>query len=62
MAIFTILNILPFVLANPPGIPSASKAESQLAGLTVASGSHKGYDRDLFPHWITRHGYCIQLQ
>lgn len=38
------------------------KAESQVADLIVASGSHKRYDRNLFPHWIARHGYCIQLQ
>ncbi|KAJ5775006.1 uncharacterized protein N7511_000017 [Penicillium nucicola] len=42
---------------SPPGIPSSSTAKSELAGLTVAAqGSQDGYDRDLFPHWITKNG------
>lgn len=42
-----------------PGIPSASSAQSQLNGLTVASaGSSSGYSRDLFPHWSTVSGAC----
>ncbi|KAJ5146122.1 uncharacterized protein N7515_000686 [Penicillium bovifimosum] len=44
---------------SPPGIPSGSAAKSELAGLTVAAqGSQTGYDRDLFPHWITISGKC----
>jgi hypothetical protein len=42
---------------SPPGIPSSSTAKSELAGLTVAAqGSQDGYDRDKFPHWITKNG------
>jgi hypothetical protein len=42
---------------SPPGIPSASTAISELAGLTVAvQGSQDGYSRALFPHWITQSG------
>jgi len=45
--------------ATPPGIPSLSTAQSQLAALTVAAESHQTtYDRDLFPHWITISGAC----
>ncbi|KAJ5795360.1 hypothetical protein N7457_001959 [Penicillium paradoxum] len=45
--------------ACPPGIPSGSTAKTELAGLTVAAqGSQTGYDRDLFPHWITISGTC----
>ena len=48
-------HILPLVLATAPGIPFASTARSELSKLTVASaGGQDGYDRDLFPHWITR--------
>ncbi len=45
--------------ATPPNIPSASTAQSELNGLTVAAeGSMSGYSRDLFPHWITISGSC----
>lgn len=45
--------------ALPPGIPSASSAQSQLNVLTVrAEGSLTGYSRDLFPHWVTISGAC----
>lgn len=45
--------------ALPPGIPSASTAQSQLNALTVrAEGSLTGYSRDLFPHWSTVSGSC----
>ncbi|KAF4547653.1 Hypothetical protein D9617_38g090930 [Elsinoe fawcettii] len=45
--------------AAPPGIPSASAAQTQLNGLTVrATGSSSGYSRDLFPHWSTVSGSC----
>jgi hypothetical protein len=45
--------------ALPPGIPSASAAQSELAGLTVAAnGSMDGYSRDEFPTWITIEGNC----
>ncbi|KAL1845918.1 hypothetical protein VTK73DRAFT_414 [Phialemonium thermophilum] len=46
-------------MPTPPGIPSASSARTQLAGLTVqASGSTSGYSRDLFPHWHIVSGNC----
>lgn len=57
MAKFIALIVLPLALAKPPGIPSVSTATSQLAELTVSAGSQDDYDRDLFPHWITRDGY-----
>jgi hypothetical protein len=45
--------------ATPPGIPSASTAQAQLDGLTVADeGSMAGYSRSLFPHWSTVSGSC----
>ncbi|KAL4939812.1 hypothetical protein BDV06DRAFT_29760 [Aspergillus oleicola] len=47
------------VVATPPGIPSTSTAESQLAALTVAAaGASADYDRDLFPHWISQGNSC----
>lgn len=47
------------VARAPPNIPSASQAQSQLSGLTVApQGPQTGYSRDLFPHWITQSGTC----
>ena len=57
MAKFIAIIVLPLALATPPGIPSVSTATSQLAELTVSAGSQDGYDRDLFPHWITKDGY-----
>ncbi|KAF2457678.1 hypothetical protein BDY21DRAFT_385890 [Lineolata rhizophorae] len=46
-------------MPTPPNIPSTSAAYSQLAGLTVAAqGSGDGYDRDLFPHWISQGNSC----
>ncbi len=56
-------SILPVLLAasaslvgaTPPGIPSTSVAETQLAALTVAeAGASSDYDRDLFPHWSSQ--------
>ena len=45
--------------AEPPGIPSATTARSELAALRVATdGSMSGYSRDLFPHWHTVSGAC----
>ncbi|KAL4892026.1 hypothetical protein BDV59DRAFT_202925 [Aspergillus ambiguus] len=49
----------PAPMPTPPGIPSASQAENQLAGLKVAAqGSSSGYDRDLFPHWDSQGNSC----
>jgi hypothetical protein len=63
--IFITLFLAPLSLAAPvpipapPGVPSTSDAESELASLTVApQGSQDGYSRDLFPHWITISGKC----
>jgi hypothetical protein len=45
--------------ATPPGIPSSTTAQSELATLTVAAdGSLTGYSRDLFPHWISQGNSC----
>ncbi|MCR3721311.1 MULTISPECIES: HNH endonuclease family protein [Prauserella salsuginis group] len=45
--------------AEPPGIPTPTEAETQLAELTVAEdGSMDGYDRDLFPHWNSHEDNC----
>ena len=43
----------------PPGIPSTSAAQTQLNGLTVRpKNSGAGYDRSLFPHWVTVQSPC----
>ncbi|KOX19652.1 HNH endonuclease family protein [Nocardiopsis sp. NRRL B-16309] len=43
----------------PPGIPSTSAAQSQLDSLTVRpKNSGAGYDRSLFPHWVTVESPC----
>lgn len=57
MSKFIVFAILPLALASPPGISSVSTSKSQLTDLTLGSGSVDGYDRDLFPHWITQKGY-----
>lgn len=45
--------------ALPPGIPSKATAIAELADLTVSDESTMtGYDRDLFPTWITIEGTC----
>ncbi|KAL4882263.1 hypothetical protein BJY04DRAFT_217585 [Aspergillus karnatakaensis] len=44
--------------ATPPGIPSASVAQTQLDALTVGTGASSGYDRDLFNHWINQGDGC----
>jgi len=43
---------------TPPGIPSTSGAQSQLAALSVRTTDATGYSRSKFPHWITIHGAC----
>ncbi|KAI1770020.1 hypothetical protein F4818DRAFT_277120 [Hypoxylon cercidicola] len=49
----------PMPMPTPPGIPSASSARSQLAGLTTAAAVDDGtYERDLFPTWDTITGTC----
>ncbi|CAM5692183.1 hypothetical protein STENM327S_02094 [Streptomyces tendae] len=44
----------PAASAALPTPVSAATARTYLASLTVASEDRTGYDRDLFPHWITR--------
>jgi hypothetical protein len=45
--------------AEPPGIPDAATAKSDLAALTVKpDGSLDGYSRDKFPHWIDQGNSC----
>lgn len=45
--------------AAPPTPPSASEALTMLDGLPVETeGSMDGYDRDLFPHWLSQGDSC----
>ncbi|KAA8642827.1 hypothetical protein EYZ11_005777 [Aspergillus tanneri] len=54
-----VVSSLVAALPTPPGIPSTSTAQSQLAKLKVApQGSGDDYDRDLFPHWINQGHEC----
>ena len=48
----------PTASAALPTPVSAATARSYLASLTVATESRTGYDRDLFPTWITIEGTC----
>lgn len=48
----------PTASAALPTPVSASTARSYLATLTVATEDRTGYNRDLFPHWITQSGSC----
>ncbi|MCK1796113.1 HNH endonuclease family protein [Streptomyces sp. XM4193] len=49
----------PAAQAAPPTPPSKAEALSLLNGLPVAApGSMDGYDRDLFPHWISQGDNC----
>ncbi|AWE50033.1 MULTISPECIES: HNH endonuclease family protein [Streptomyces] len=48
----------PTASAALPTPVSAATARSYLAQLTVATENRTGYDRDLFPHWITQSGTC----
>ncbi|MYR41784.1 HNH endonuclease family protein [Streptomyces sp. SID5910] len=48
----------PAASAALPTPVSAATARSYLASLTVATENRTGYDRDLFPHWITQSGTC----
>jgi hypothetical protein len=55
----------PAQAVRPPGIPSASTAQSELNALTVAAESHGStYDRSLFPHWrsVSGTGSCTARQ
>ncbi|MGV4885565.1 HNH endonuclease family protein [Streptomyces viridosporus] len=48
----------PSASAALPTPISGSTARSYLATLTVAAENRTGYNRDLFPHWITISGSC----
>ncbi|MFH8450226.1 HNH endonuclease family protein [Streptomyces fungicidicus] len=48
----------PTASAALPTPVSAATARSYLATLDVRTESRTGYDRDLFPHWITQSGTC----
>lgn len=48
----------PNASAALPTPVSASTARSYLATLDVRTENRTGYDRDLFPHWITQSGSC----
>ncbi|MDT0347631.1 HNH endonuclease family protein [Streptomyces litchfieldiae] len=48
----------PSAQAALPTPVSAATARSYLASLTVATEDRTGYNRDLFPHWITQSGTC----
>ncbi|MFD5320399.1 HNH endonuclease family protein [Streptomyces sp. NPDC127098] len=48
----------PSAQAALPTPVSAATARSYLASLTVATEDRTGYNRDLFPHWITQSGSC----
>ncbi|KAK4444216.1 hypothetical protein QBC34DRAFT_335504 [Podospora aff. communis PSN243] len=53
------VNGIPMPAPVPPGIPSASTAQTRLASLTVKAYVDDGtYDRDLFPTWNTIEGSC----
>ncbi|MDK1343851.1 HNH endonuclease family protein [Streptomyces sp. 378] len=48
----------PTASAALPTPVSGATARSYLATLTVTAEDRTGYDRDLFPHWITQSGAC----
>ncbi|GAB3006489.1 HNH endonuclease family protein [Streptomyces pseudoechinosporeus] len=48
----------PTASAALPTPVSAATARTYLSSLTVATEDRTGYNRDLFPHWITQSGTC----
>ncbi|WP_052852488.1 HNH endonuclease family protein [Streptomyces avicenniae] len=56
----TVASLLsaPAAQAALPTPVSAATARSYLAALPVATEDRSGYNRDLFPHWITQSGSC----
>jgi hypothetical protein len=48
----------PTASAALPTPVSGATARTYLASLTVATEDRTGYNRDLFPHWITQSGTC----
>lgn len=58
-ALLLVVGFAAVANAEPPNIPSASTARSELSTLRVApDSSMAGYSRDLFPHWSTVSGAC----
>ncbi|MFJ4844937.1 MULTISPECIES: HNH endonuclease family protein [unclassified Streptomyces] len=59
-SLFATLGTLngPAAQAALPTPVSAATARSYLASLKVATENRTGYNRDLFPHWITISGAC----
>lgn len=59
-SLFATLGTLngPAAQAALPTPVSAATARGYLASLKVATENRAGYDRDLFPHWITISGAC----
>ncbi len=58
LAAMTGLFNAPTAAAALPTPVSAATARTYLASLTVATENRTGYNRDLFPHWITISGAC----
>ncbi|PGH06876.1 hypothetical protein GX51_02121 [Blastomyces parvus] len=59
LSTLTTSSTIPLHKRAPPNIPSPTEARSLLASIAVApQGPQDGYDRDLFPHWITIEGAC----
>ncbi|WP_320781981.1 HNH endonuclease family protein [Streptomyces sp. CRN 30] len=58
LAAMTGLFSAPNAAAALPTPVSAATARTYLASLTVATENRTGYNRDLFPHWITVSGTC----
>ncbi|PWW80272.1 hypothetical protein C7212DRAFT_306366 [Tuber magnatum] len=54
----TAIPVNDLVKRTPPNIPSGASAISMLATLATRTSDPSGYDRDLFPHWITISGTC----
>ncbi|OJD10262.1 hypothetical protein ACJ73_09861 [Blastomyces percursus] len=55
----TTSSTIPLHKRSPPNIPSSTEAQGLLGSLIVAPrGSHDGYSRKRFPHWITIKGAC----
>ncbi|KAI5858334.1 hypothetical protein BZA05DRAFT_581 [Tricharina praecox] len=68
MKVFTALAIFAGLIAGssaaaiekraPPNIPTAASAKTMLAALPTRTTDATGYQRSLFPHWITISGNC----
>jgi hypothetical protein len=58
LAITGMLATAPTAQAAPPTPVSAATARTYLSQLTVRAEVSTGYNRDLFPHWITQSGAC----